>query len=85
MTIVGHRFYFIEAQQCASKNLGDDIDPGVGFVLDAHVGSLMVVDEPWITVYHRGELSAEHRNLIEQAIQLSNDPVDAESRIIEIL
>ena len=45
----------------------------------------MVVDEPWITVYHRGELSAEHRNLIEQAIQLSNDPVDAESRIIEIL
>ena len=66
-------------------NLGDEIAPGVGFVLDAHVGSLMVVDEPWITVYHRGELSAEHRNLIEQAIQLSNDPVDAESRIIEIL
>ena len=66
-------------------NLGDDIDPGVGFVLDAHVGSLMVVDEPWITVYHRGELSAEHRNLMEQAIQLSNEPVDAESRIIEIL
>ena len=66
-------------------NLGDDIDPGVGFVLDAHVGSLMIVDEPWITVYHRGELSVEHQNLIEQAIQLSNEPVDAESRIIEIL
>ena len=66
-------------------NLGDDIDPGVGFVLDAHVGSLMVVDEPWITVYHRGELSTEHRDLIEQAIQLSNEPVDAESRVIEIL
>ena len=66
-------------------NLGDEIDPGVGFVLDAHVGSLMVVDEPWITVYHRGELSTEHRDLIEQSIQLSNEPVDAESRVIEIL
>jgi len=66
-------------------NLGDEIDAGVGFVLDAHVGSLMVVDEPWITVYHRGELSTEHRDLIEQAIQLSNEPVDTESRVIEIL
>ena len=66
-------------------NLGDDIDAGVGFVLDAHVGSLMVVDEPWITVYHRDELSTEHRDLIEQSIQLSNEPVDAKSRVIEIL
>ena len=66
-------------------SLGDDIDPGVGFVLEAHVGSLMIVDEPWITVYHRGDLSSNHRELIEAAIQLSNDPVDAESRVIEIL
>ena len=66
-------------------NLGDDIDPGVGFVLEAHVGSLMVVDEPWITFYHRGELSPYHREMIDGAIQLSNDPVDTESRVIEIL
>ena len=66
-------------------NLGDEIDPGVGFVLDAHVGSLMVVGETWITVYHRGELSSEHREIIEGAITFSNDAVDAESRIIEIL
>jgi len=66
-------------------NLGEDIDSGVGFVLDAHVGSLMVVDETWITIYHRNELSQEHRNIIENAITLSNEPVDAESRIIEIL
>ena len=66
-------------------SLGDEIDPGVGFVLEAHVGSLMIVDEPWITVYHRGDLSSDHRELIEAAIQLSNDPVDAESRVIEIL
>ena len=66
-------------------SLGDEIDPGVGFVLEAHVGSLMIVDEPWITVYHRGDLSSNHRELIEAAIQLSNDPVDAESRVIEIL
>jgi len=66
-------------------NLGDDVDMGVGFVLDAHVGSLMVVDEAWITVYHRGELSQEHRRQIEDAITLSNEPVDAKSRVIEIL
>ena len=45
----------------------------------------MVVDEPWITFYHRGELSPYHREMIDRAIQLSNDPVDTESRIIEIL
>ena len=65
--------------------LGDKIDTGVGFVLDAHVGSLMVVDEHWITIYHRGKLSQTHRQLIEDAIQLSNEPVDVESRVIEIL
>ncbi|MEE2758439.1 MAG: thymidine phosphorylase [Candidatus Thermoplasmatota archaeon] len=67
------------------KELGDDIDRGVGFVLDAHVGSLMVVEEPWITVYHRGPLSEAHRDVIQQAITLSNEPVDAGSRIIDIL
>jgi len=66
-------------------NLGDEIDSGVGFVLDGHVGSLMVVGETWITVYHRGELSQNHREMIEGSISLSNDAVDAESRIIEIL
>ena len=66
-------------------NLGEEIDSGVGFVLDAHVGSLMVVDETWITIYHRDELSQEHRKIIESAITLSNEPVDAESRVIEIL
>ena len=67
------------------KKLGDSIDHGVGFVLDAHVGSLMVVDEPWITIYHRGELPAAHKKLIQQSITLSNEPVDASSRIIDIL
>ena len=67
------------------KKLGDSIDHGAGFVLDAHVGSLMVVDEPWITAYHRGELSAGHKKLIQQSITLSNEPVDASSRIIDIL
>jgi len=65
--------------------LGDSVDAGVGFVLDAHVGSLMIVDESWITIYHRGILSEKHRTIIENAITLSNEPVDAESRVIEIL
>ena len=64
------------------SELGRGIDHGVGFVLEGHVGSLMVVDEPWITVYHRDELSAAHRQRIEGAIALSNEPVDAQSRIL---
>ena len=67
------------------QELGDEIDSAVGFILEGHVGSLMVVDEPWITVYHRGELSAVHQQLIQEAITLSNEPVDANSRIIDIL
>ena len=66
-------------------NLGDEIDAGVGFVLDAHVGSLLIAGETWITIYHRGELSDEHREMVEGAIAFSNDAVDAESRVIEIL
>jgi thymidine phosphorylase len=62
--------------------LGADIDRGVGFVLEGHIGSLMVVDEPWITVYHREPLSDAHRALIEGAITLSNEPTDAESRVL---
>ena len=67
------------------QELGDDIDRAVGFILEGHVGSLMVVDEPWITVYHRGELSVAHQQLLQETITLSNEPVDANSRIIEIL
>jgi hypothetical protein len=42
----------------------------------------MVVDEPWITIYHREPLSDAHRALIEGAITLSNEPIDAESRVL---
>ena len=63
-------------------SLGAEIDRGVGFVLEGHIGSLMVVDEPWITIYHREPLSDAHRALIEGAITLSNEPIDAESRVL---
>lgn len=62
--------------------LGAGIDRGVGFVLEGHIGSLMIVDEPWVTVYHRGELSDAHRAQIQGAITLSNEPIDAKSRIL---
>ena len=67
------------------KNLGDDIDHGVGFILDAHVGSLMVSGETWITVYHRGNLTEIQQEIVATSITMSNDPVDPESRVIDIL
>jgi len=67
------------------KNLGDEIDHGVGFILDAHVGSLMVKGETWITVYHRGDLTEKEREIVSKSIVMSNDPVDPKSRVIDIL
>ncbi len=67
------------------KQLGDEIDRGVGFVLDAHIGSQLQVDENWITIYHREPLSETHRKSIKDALTLSEGMVNPNQRIIEIL
>ena len=67
------------------KNLGDEIDRGVGFVLDAHIGSQLEEGDAWITIYHRKPLTAAHQESIANALSLSDVMVDASQRIIEIL
>jgi thymidine phosphorylase len=67
------------------QSLGDEIDSGVGFVLDAHIGSKIEENEEWITIYHRKPLSDEHRLIIEQSLVLSDESVEMDSRIIDIL
>ncbi len=67
------------------KQLGDEIDRGVGFVLDAHIGSQVQAGENWITIYHREPLSELHRRKITDALTLSDDIVEPNQRIIEIL
>ncbi|MEE2811936.1 MAG: thymidine phosphorylase [Candidatus Thermoplasmatota archaeon] len=67
------------------KQLGDEIDRGVGFVLDAHIGSQLQSNENWITIYHRKPLSETHRKSIRDALTLSEGMIDASQRIIEIL
>ena len=67
------------------QSLGDEIDHGVGFVLDAHIGSKIEKNDEWITIYHRKPLSDEHRLIIEQSLVLSDESVEMDSRIIDIL
>ena len=65
--------------------LGDDIDRGIGFVLDAHIGSQLQTDETWITIYHREPLTETHRKSITDALSLSKEMVEPSQRIIKIL
>ncbi len=67
------------------SELGDDIDHGVGFVLDAHVGSEVDEGESWITVYHREPLSDEHTAAVRGSLTIIEDEVKVHSRIIGIL
>jgi len=66
-------------------NLGDDIDHCVGFVLDAHIGSMLENGDPWITIYHRESLSNSHSQLVSNAITLDESLVESPQRIIDIL
>ncbi len=67
------------------KQLRDEIDRGVGFVLDAHIGSQLQSNENWITIYHRKPLSEAHCESIRDALTLSEGMIEASQRIIEIL
>ena len=67
------------------KGLGDEIDHGVGIVLEAHIGSELEAGEAWVTVYHRNSLAKELQQRVEGALTLSPEPVEPSSRIIDVL
>ncbi|MCH2358965.1 MAG: hypothetical protein MK235_05595, partial [Candidatus Poseidoniales archaeon] len=67
------------------KGLGDEIDHGVGIVLEAHIGSELEAGEVWVTVYHRNSLAKELQQRVEGALTLSPEPVEPSSRIIDVL
>jgi pyrimidine-nucleoside phosphorylase len=67
------------------QEIDDVLDMQVGMVLDVQVGSQVEEGEPWITVYHRGNLDGEQSSRIENSLTISTSPVDQMIRIIDIL
>ena len=64
--------------------LGDIVDRAVGAILEVQVGDRLEVGEPWMVLYHRGEMD---RGVLEEllgSITLSDEEVVPESRIAEV-
>jgi thymidine phosphorylase len=67
------------------REINDVLDMAVGLLLDAHVGSHVEEGAGWVTVYHRGKLSNDHLDRIKNCLTITDNQVDARSRIIDIL
>ena len=64
--------------------LGGLVDRAVGAILEVQVGDRLEVGEPWMVLYHRGEMD---RGVLEEllgSITLSDEEVVPESRIAEV-
>ena len=64
--------------------LGDIVDRAVGAILEVQVGDRLEAGEPWMALYHRGEMD---RGVLEEllgSITLSDEEVVPESRIAEV-
>jgi thymidine phosphorylase len=64
--------------------LGDSIDRAVGAILEVQVGDYLDKGEPWIVLYHRDEVDRDTIEGLLDSITLSDEEVEAESRIEEM-
>ena len=64
--------------------LGDIVDRAVGAILEVQVGDRLEVGEPWMVLYHRGEMDRGALEGLLGAITLSDEEVVPESRIAEV-
>ncbi|MBT4059322.1 MAG: thymidine phosphorylase [Euryarchaeota archaeon] len=67
------------------KKIDDQLDMQVGMILDAHVGTPVESGSPWVTIYHRNELSNNILEKVAGAVSITNEEHEPESRIIDIL
>ena len=63
------------------REIEDNIDSAVGFILDVELGQEIMLGDSWITVHHRGKLEQDNRERIEQAIQIEQIEFQPPSRI----
>ncbi len=64
--------------------LGDIVDRAVGAILEVQVGDRLEVGEPWMVLYHRGEMDRGALEELLGSITLSDEEVVPESRIAEV-
>ena len=64
--------------------LGDIVDRAVGAILEVQVGDRLEVGEPWMVLYHRGEMDRGALEELLGSITLSAEEVVPESRIAEV-
>ena len=64
--------------------LGDIVDRAVGAILEVQVGDRLEVGEPWMVLYHRGEMDRGVLEGLLGSITLSDEEVVPKSRIAEV-
>ena len=64
--------------------LGDVVDRAVGAILEVQVGDRLDEGEPWMALYHRGEVDRGILEGLLGSITLSDEEVVPESKITEV-
>ena len=67
------------------KSLDDEIDRGVGVVLEVQVGDHLEKGEVWATIYHREGQVEEAVGMLKGAIGITDSEPTVESRISEVI
>ena len=65
--------------------LGESIDRAVGAILEVQVGDRIESGEPWITLYHRGEIGSSVVESLIESIELIDEEFDSGRRILEVI
>jgi pyrimidine-nucleoside phosphorylase len=66
-------------------SLGDEIDRGVGLILEVQVGDSVEEGDPLLVIYHRGELPAGLSESLTSAFTLSEGEIELQSLITDII
>ncbi len=67
------------------KSLDDEIDRGVGVVLEVQVGDHLEKGDVWATIYHREGQVVEVVEMLKGAIGITDSEPTVESRISEVI
>ncbi|HIE63673.1 MAG: thymidine phosphorylase [Methanobacteriota archaeon] len=67
------------------NSLGGEIDHRVGIILEKQIGELIEIGDHWATIYHSNELDEEKIKSIQSSLRTTNDNVEIESRIVEMI
>ncbi len=67
------------------QKLGDVINHGVGLEFNHCLGDEINEGDAWLIVHHDNNLNSEKIEILEGAMECSNDPIEASSRLICVI